>query len=207
MQLPKMPEKISDETFRILTREENAAIVERLEQVHGLDEDETPKFSAILAHVFMGTVPLEKLEETLEENLDLFPEDAKNLTRDVILEMFYPHWRRFPNIDEVLVGVGGKIPEQKPMPPMLGGGGEEAATVSYPKAPQTQEAKTPELFGGEEDAVPRPPSPRAASNQRPRADNGVERDVPWIPQKNVARPDDVAKLLEENLLRKPDETK
>lgn len=88
----------------------------------------------------------------------------------------------------------------------------------YPQVPISKTAEKPELLGGLD--IPVPPAPRTQNqDSRFKIQEVSERDIPWQPKpkyetynlkaenlRSVARPGDVAKLLEKNLIKTGDDS-
>lgn len=237
MQNQPLPETISDEVFAMLTRAENAAFIDQQAARYHLDEGEVASLSATIGRAMMGTVPLSALADTLEEEIGFEKEEACELALTILLELFYPFWPLFPQIDDAIRRFGGVVPKEKPARPVIQGRRHEGAMpIAYPTA--TPRTETLELFGGDIPVPPPPPMPRMQSGQGVgfRGQGMGERDIPWKPgpqpstlnpdsqvaqsneiedprrsrdpqpSRNVARPGEVARLLDANIIKKPENT-
>ncbi|MDP2598907.1 MAG: hypothetical protein Q8P49_03700 [Candidatus Liptonbacteria bacterium] len=210
MDFLKIPQHISDETFLILTREDTAALIESIAEEFGVATDHTGKISAIAGRAIMRVLPLAQVAPALQEKLGVEKETAQHIALAILLKILYPFWPLYPDIDGVIKSLGGEVPTEKPPMPKLSQ--EPMEPISYPVTKKVMNQE-PELFGGLE--IPVPPAPKNG-NQRPAGGNRIlERDVPWTPQnftndqrlttdngkQNIAKPGDVAKLLEKSLLK------
>lgn len=186
----------------MLVREENLAFLDSLEKKYSLTEEQASSLTTIIMHVTIGTLPTQKLSAAIKENLGIDSEKAKMISLAILQDHLYPFWPLFPDIDATIKELGGKIPAEKPAMPRLGGEEKKEEAVAYPEMQSGGTLEVPELFGGME--IPVPPLPHSASGQLASGNRALERDVPWTPpEKNkfVARPGDISKLLEKNLIQ------
>lgn len=194
MQLPPFPENIPDDIFEILTKEENIELVDRLTKKYDVDEDRVWRFSALLARLVLSTVPLNQLVNVLQEKLQLSSEKAKSLALDVAYEFLWPLSWKLQGVDRLIESLGGMVPKERPNPPASVV--QAIAPIAYPatQAKPAAPAK-PQVFGGGF-YVPSPPPPPMAPATPPRP------PIAPLPggSATVARPGDVSKLLEKNLL-------
>jgi len=203
---------LSREFDLLLRRPENFEAIDKIAKSFSLEEDQVFYLSAAVGQVIKGMIPLEELGREIEDYVVVDKDTSYRIALDVLLTMLYSYWPLFPSIDEVIKNLGGEVPTEKPaMPKELL---EGSPVVEYPAPVSEVAAEKPALLGGLE--IPLPPEPRSseqkiASNQAPTMVM-PERDVPWKPEpkianspvdtpKNVARPGDVASLLEKNLIK------
>ena len=214
------PQNISNEILHLLTREENASFIDRIAEKYTFNEEHVFRLSALIGCAISGTLALGELAKALEEELPIGEKLSREIVLRILLELLYPYWPLFPQIDEAIANLGGTVPMEKPAMPRIGEPGGAEESMAYPTVIMAKKEE-PELFGGDFE-IPAPPVPCGAQQstigkQRAAA---LERDVPWSPQqksdvtryalpvtsaKTVAKPGDVARLLDANILKKPPE--
>jgi hypothetical protein len=219
MPLPPVPEQIPNNIFAILTREENSGLIDGIVSEFHIPEDKISLLSAVCAHAIMRTLPLASLQDAVKEELAVADNSAKKIALAILLRILYPYWPLYPSIDKAIEALGGKVPTLKPAMQTIASAAPKV--MEYPAVPTAATEDAPELLGGLE--IPAPPVPKQGSVDG-KPDIALERDVPWqapptsrlrpagaqtgaqVRESTVAKPGDVAKLLEKNLIHADDKT-
>lgn len=175
-------------------------MVDTMGRTHELGEDQIWRFSALLARVVVGVVPLKDFPAALEEHVGLDSERARKLALAVAQEFLWPISWKVRGVDELIRTLGGEIPKERPLPPAA----EREPALVYPTALAPEGEKKAALLGGMLESaqsadVPPAPPPAPYGGPIPPAGVPVE-DRFGSPKRTVARPGEVSKLLEQNIL-------
>jgi len=214
----KLAQDVADDLRDVLTALETSRMLTHILTSHGVADDKRNVVGKLLWELATKTTALQKLPERLTDLLSVKQGTAQSIGYWIAKNILESSEVRFENFWTTLekwkkdaMELPQEVRQEKPV---------------YPKAmpPKGAISEKPELFGGEFE-IPAPPAPRAtqlptANRQLPTTE--LERDVPWQPRpitpstplgtgndqrpmisRNVARPGDVARLLDANIIKKP----
>ena len=107
----KLPEELQEAIFSVKTADSIYDICQKNEI------DEVSKVAKLVGQVLVGLLPPGELQQTLTKELDLKPETAKNVFREISRFIFYPIEEGLSNIYRIEIIPSKKVSSpEKPTP-------------------------------------------------------------------------------------------